>query len=59
MTQLTLNIEDKSILPSLREIIPNGVTICKQKTRRTVLNKALEDQKQANECTKRIIDNKE
>jgi hypothetical protein len=45
MTQLILNIEDKSILPSLRKILSklNGVTICKQKTRKTGLEEAIKD----------------
>ena len=45
MTQLILNIEDKSILPSLRKILSklDGVTICKQQTRKTELEKAIED----------------
>ena len=48
MTQLILNIEDKSILPSLRKILSKleGVTICKQKTRKTGLEKAIEDVKE-------------
>ena len=47
MTQLILNIEDKSILPSLRKILSklDGVTICKQQTRKTGLEKAIEDVK--------------
>lgn len=45
MTQLILNIEDKSILPSLRKILSklDGVTICKQRNRKTELEKAIED----------------
>jgi len=47
MTQLILNIEDKSILPSLRKILSklDGVTICKQRNRKTELEKAIEDVK--------------
>lgn len=45
MTQLILNIEDKSILPSLRKILSklDGVTICKQKKRKTGLEEAIKD----------------
>lgn len=45
MTQLILNIEDKSILPSLRKILSKleGVTICKQRKSKTGLEKAIED----------------
>lgn len=47
MTQIILNIEDKSILPSLRKILSKieGVSICKQKVRKGGLEKALEDVK--------------
>ncbi len=53
MPQLILNIEDKSILPSLRKILSKleGVTICKQKVRKTGIEKALEDVKEGRVIT--------
>lgn len=53
MPQLILNIEDKSILPSLRKILSKleGVTICKQKKRKTGIEKALEDVKEGRVIT--------
>ena len=53
MPQLILNIEDKSILPSLRKILSKleGVTICKQKVRKTGIEKALGDVKEGRVIT--------
>ena len=46
MTQITINIEDKSILPHLKEILNaiDGVSIAKpEKKRKTGLDEAYED----------------
>ena len=48
MTQLTINIEDKSILPHLKKILNaiEGVSIAKSsKTKKCGLNEALDDVK--------------
>lgn len=44
MTQLTINVEDKAILPHLKKILGaiNGISIAKPR-RKTGLEKALED----------------
>ena len=50
MTQIVLNIEDKSLLPGLRKILSNlnGVTIAKTKTasRKGTLSRAVEEVRQ-------------
>jgi len=45
MTQIVLNIEDKSLLPGLRKILSNlkGVTIAETRTRKGTLSKAVEE----------------
>ena len=47
MTQIVLNIEDKSLLPGLRKILSNlnGVTIAKTKSvsRKGTLSRAVEE----------------
>lgn len=45
MIQMVLNIEDKSLLPSLRKILSKleGVTIHTPKTHKSGLDRALED----------------
>lgn len=50
MTQIILNIEDKSLLPGLRKILSNlnGVTIAKTKSvsRKGTLSRAVEEVRQ-------------
>ena len=46
MTQITLNVEDKSLLPGLRKILSNlnGVTIAKTRTtHKGTLSRAVEE----------------
>lgn len=45
MTQIVLNIEDKSLLPGLKKILSNlkGVTIAETRTKKGTLSKAIED----------------
>lgn len=46
MTQITLNVEDKSLLPGLRKILSNlnGVTIASMRTtRKGTLSRAVEE----------------
>ena len=46
MTQITLNIEDKSLIPGLRKILSNikGVSIAKTpRTRKGTLSRAVEE----------------
>lgn len=45
MTQLTINVEDKSILPHLKKILGaiNGVSIAKQAKKKTGFEEAMED----------------
>lgn len=45
MTQIILNIEDKSLLPGLRKILSNlnGVTIAQTRTQKGSLYRAVED----------------
>ena len=45
MTQIILNIEDKSLLPGLRKILSNlnGVTIAQTRTQKDSLYRAVED----------------
>ncbi len=45
MTQIILNIEDKSLLPGLRKILSNlnGVTIARTRTQKGSLYRAVED----------------
>ena len=48
MTQITLNVEDKSLLPGLRKILSNlnGVTIAKTRTtHKGTLSRAVEEVK--------------
>ena len=53
MTQLILNIEDKSILPSLRKILSKleGVSICKPNVRKSGLEQAREEVKRGKVIT--------
>lgn len=45
MTQIVLNVEDKSLLPGLRKILSNlnGVTIAKTHTTKGTLSRAVEE----------------
>lgn len=45
MTQLVINIEDKSIVPHLKKILMaiNGISIAKPSKKKTGLEEALED----------------
>lgn len=45
MTQIILNVEDKSLLPGLRKILSNlnGVTIAKTQTKKGTLSRAVEE----------------